>query len=118
MSATGAGRLPEFLCALNTNEACIGEPISVAMRLVLLVFILTSELIQTPWAEIDLDKGGGSIHGHALSAGRVASSRQERPSREPVPAGSGLLCELHRHPGGGTHVLPHQEQTRYLTIQQ
>jgi len=35
------------------------------MRLMLLVFVRTSELIETQWAEIDLEKGSGSFPGGA-----------------------------------------------------
>ena len=35
----------------------MGLPVRVAMRLMLLVFVRTSELIETPWAEIDMENG-------------------------------------------------------------
>ena len=53
-AAIGAEGLPEFLRALYANEACMGVPTRTAMRLMMLVFVRTSELIETPWAEIDL----------------------------------------------------------------
>ncbi|GEM_PF-4492591 len=58
-AAIGPDRLPEFLDALNANEARMGLPVRVAMRLMLLVFVRICELIETPWAEIDLEKGNG-----------------------------------------------------------
>lgn len=43
-AAIGPDGLPEFLRALNANEACMGLPVRVAMRLMLLVFVRTSEM--------------------------------------------------------------------------
>jgi hypothetical protein len=60
-----AGRATGFLRALYANVACMGVPTRVAMRLMLLVLVRTSELIETPWAEIDLEKGRA---GHSLEA--------------------------------------------------
>ncbi len=47
----------EFLRALYANEASMGVPTRIAMRLTLLVFVRTSELVESLWAEIDLEKG-------------------------------------------------------------
>lgn len=33
------------------------QPTRIALRLMLLIFVRTSELIETSWSEIDLDKG-------------------------------------------------------------
>jgi hypothetical protein len=51
-AAIEANQLPEFLRALYSSEACMGLPTRVAVRLMLLVFVRTSELIETPWDEI------------------------------------------------------------------
>jgi integrase len=57
VAAIGTEGLPEFLRALYANEACMGVPTRIAMKLMLLVFVRTSELIETPWVEIDVEKG-------------------------------------------------------------
>jgi site-specific recombinase XerD len=49
--------VPALVRTLYANEACMGLPTRVAMRLMLLVFVRTSELIETPWAEIDMVRG-------------------------------------------------------------
>jgi hypothetical protein len=56
-AAIGVDELPEFLRALYANEACMGVSTRIAMKLMLLVFVRTSELIETPSAEVDVEKG-------------------------------------------------------------
>lgn len=48
--------LPALLKAL-AREACVEPIVRIAMQLMLLVFVRMSELIDTPWSEIDLAKG-------------------------------------------------------------
>jgi integrase len=69
-AAIGPDGLPELLRALNANEACMGLPVRVAMRLMLLVFVRTSELIETPWAEIDLEAGEWVIPWRRMKRGK------------------------------------------------
>jgi integrase len=56
-AAIDTADLPTFLDTLNRNEARMLKPTRIALRLMLLVFVRTSELIVTPWSEIDLDNG-------------------------------------------------------------
>lgn len=44
--------LSDFVRALAYNEACMGPVVRIAMRLMMLVFVRTSELIETPWDEL------------------------------------------------------------------
>jgi integrase len=69
-AAIGSDALPEFLRALYANEARMGVPTRVAMRLMLLVFVWTSELIDTPWSEIDLKKGEWIIPWKRMKRGK------------------------------------------------
>jgi integrase len=106
-AAIGTDGLPGFLRALYANEACMGVPTRVAMRLMLLVFVRTSELIETPWAEIDLEKGGWIIPWRRMKRGkrRINPDKSDHHvclSRQALA----LLRELYRHTGGGTYLFP------------
>jgi len=49
-AAIDADELPAFLASLERNEARMFEPTRIAVRLMLLIFVRTSELIETPWS--------------------------------------------------------------------
>jgi integrase len=106
-AALGPDDLPDFLRVLFANEACMGLPTRVAMRLMMLVFVRTSELIETPWSEVDLKNGEWIIPWHRMKMGR----RKMKPdktdhhvclSRQALA----LLRELHRLTGGSTYLFP------------
>ncbi|MFJ1472449.1 tyrosine-type recombinase/integrase [Massilia orientalis] len=106
-AAISADGLPEFLRALYTNEACMGVPTHISMRLILLVFVRTSELIETPWAEIDLEKGEWIIPWKRMKRGkrRINPDKTDHHvclSRQALA----LLRDLNRHTGGGTYLFP------------
>ncbi|WP_229412481.1 tyrosine-type recombinase/integrase [Massilia sp. Root335] len=106
-AAIGADGLPEFLRALYANEACMGVSTRIAMKLMLLVFVRTSELIETPWAEIDLEKGEWIIPWKRMKRGkrRINPDKTDHHvclSRQAL----GLLRDLHRHTGGGPYLFP------------
>lgn len=48
--------VPEFIRALDRNEARLFPDTRLAMKLLMLTFVRTSELINAPWSEIDLDE--------------------------------------------------------------
>lgn len=48
--------IPEFLQKLNTNEARLFRQTRIAIELMLLTFVRTSELIKATWDEIDLEQ--------------------------------------------------------------
>lgn len=106
-AAIGPDGLPALLRALYANEACMGLPVRVAMRLMLLVFVRTSELIETPWAEIDLDNGEWMIPWRRMKRGkrRINPDRTDHYACLPRQ-GLVLLRELHRLTGGGTWIFP------------
>lgn len=106
-AAIGSDALPEFLRALYANEACMGVPTRVAMRLMLPVFVRTSELIETPWSEIDLEKGEWIIPWRRMKRGkrRINPDKNDHHvclSRQALA----LLRDLYRHTGGGTYLFP------------
>ena len=47
--------IPEFIKRLNINEARLYEQTRLAIKLMLLTFVRTSELIEAKWEEFDLD---------------------------------------------------------------
>jgi integrase len=53
-AAIGTDELPAFLAALRQAEALMFMPTRVLIRLMKLVFVRTSEPVETPWSEIDL----------------------------------------------------------------
>jgi len=69
-AAIGTDELPDFLKALRKAEAGMFLPTRIMMRLMLLVFVRTSELIETPWSEIDLDKETWVIPWDRMKMGR------------------------------------------------
>lgn len=50
-------QLPEFIQTLERNEARLYAHTRRAMKLLMLTFVRTSELIQAKWSEFDLDEG-------------------------------------------------------------
>lgn len=70
-AAIDTDELPAFLETLNRNEARMLKPTRIALRLMLLVFVRTSELIETPWSEIDLDNGVWIIPWQRMKRGKL-----------------------------------------------
>lgn len=48
--------VPEFIRVLDRNDARLFPDTRLAMKLMMLTFVRTSELINAPWSEIDLDE--------------------------------------------------------------
>lgn len=55
-AAIDAGQLPELLKALESNEARLFKPTILALKMMLLTFVRTGELIYANWDEFDLKK--------------------------------------------------------------
>lgn len=108
-AAIDADELPAFLGVLERNEARMFKPTRIALRLMLLVFVRTSELIETPWSEIDLEKGVWIIPWQRMKRGKLTVNPDttnhhvclSRQARE-------LLRELHAITGGGKYLFPNQ----------
>lgn len=99
--------LPALIKALSRNEACMGPIVRIAMRLMMLVFVRTSELIETPWSEIDLEKGEWIIPWQRMKRGKrkVNPDRNDHHvclSRQAL----GLLRELHVFTGEAKLLFP------------
>jgi integrase len=112
-AAIDADELPAFLAALERNEARMFEPTRIAMRLMLLIFVRTSELIETPWSEIDLDKGEWIIPWQRMKRGKLTvnpdtTNHHVCMSRQALA----LLRELHAITGGSKYLFPNQRDPK------
>lgn len=58
--------LPAFLDALKSNDARLYRNTRNALRLIMLTFVRTSELIKAEWEEIDFDKKVWTIPAHRM----------------------------------------------------
>jgi integrase len=108
-AAIDADELPAFLGALEGQEARMFKPTRIALRLMLLVFVRTSELIETPWSEIDLEKREWIIPWRRMKRGRLAvnpdmTNHHVCLSRQACE----LLRELHGLTGHGRYLFPNQ----------
>ncbi len=112
-AAIDADELPAFLGTLDRNEARMFRPTQIALRLMLLIFVRTSELIETPWSEIDLDKGEWIIPWQRMKRGKLTvnpdmTNHHVCLSRQAL----GLLRELHSITGGGKYLFPNQRDPK------
>lgn len=112
-AAIDADDLPTFLGVLERNEARMFQPTRIALRLMLLVFVRTSELIETPWSEIDLEKGEWIIPWQRMKRGKLTvnpdtTNHHVCLSRQALA----LLRELHALTGRSKHLFPNQRDPK------
>ena len=81
-AALGADGLPALVRAMYANEACMSMPTRITMRLMLLVFVRTSELIETP---VERNRSRKRRMDHPLAANEAWQApyqpRQDKPPR-------------------------------------
>lgn len=73
----------------------------------LLLFVRTSELVETPWSEVDIENGEWVIPWRRMKRGkrRINPDKTDHHvclSRQALA----LFRELHSHTGGGTYLFP------------
>jgi integrase len=108
-AAIGADDLPAFLDTLNRNEARMFMPTRIALRLMMLVFVRTSELIETPWSEVDLEKGEWVIPWQRMKRGKLTVNPDKTNHHVCLSTQAlALLRELHTLTGGGKFLFPNQ----------
>lgn len=112
-AAIDAEELPAFLGALERNEARMFQTTRIALRLMLLVFVRTSELIETPWSEIDLESCEWVIPWQRMKRGKLTVNPDKTNhhvclSRQACE----LLRELHAITGGSRHLFPNQRDPK------
>ncbi|MFZ6691843.1 tyrosine-type recombinase/integrase [Undibacterium sp. SXout20W] len=101
--------LPAFLNALKENNARLYLPTRFAIRLMLLIFVRSSELRTTPWSEINLEAGEWVIPWQRMKRGKLTMNPDTTDhhvclSRQALE----LLRELHKFTGGSKYILPNQ----------
>ncbi|WP_395406356.1 tyrosine-type recombinase/integrase [Pseudoduganella sp. UC29_106] len=101
--------LPEFLRVLAKTEGRMFAPTRILMRLMMLIFVRTSELIETPWSEIDLENESWIIDWHRMKMGKKKIKPRKVNHHVFLPAqGWVLLRELHGITGGNRYLFPNQ----------
>lgn len=101
--------LPEFLRTLQKNEARMYPATRILMRLMLLTFVRTAELTETPWSEIDMENEQWVIPWRRMKMGkRKVNPRKVDHHVFLPPQGWVLLRELHQYTGHGLYLFPNQ----------
>lgn len=108
-AAITADELPAFLTALRENDVRMYKPTRIALRLMMLLFLRTSELIETPWSEIDLHAGQWVVPWQRMKRGKLTVNPDKTEhhvclSRQALD----LLRELHALTGGSKYLFPNQ----------
>jgi integrase len=108
-AAIGPDELPTFLKALSENEARMFKATRIAVRLMMLTFVRTSELIETPWSEIDLEAGEWVIPWRRMKMGKRKVKPVKIDHHVCLPSQAlELLRELRAITGGGKYLFPNQ----------
>ena len=108
-AAIAPDELPAFLDAVHKNDARLYAPTCIALRLMLLIFVRSSELRTTPWSEINLDTGDWIIPWQRMKRVKLTVNPDTTDhyvclSRQAVA----LLTELKQHTGRSHYLFPNQ----------
>lgn len=108
-AAITADELPAFLAAMKKNDARLFVPTRIALRLMMLLFVRTSELIMTPWSEIDLEAGQWVIPWQRMKRGKLTVNPDKTDHHVCLSTQAlDLLRELHAMTGGSKFLFPNQ----------
>lgn len=106
-AAITADELPEFLRAFEKIEGRMFVPTKVMFRLMMMTFVRTSELTETPWSEIDLENESWVIDWHRMKMGKKKVNPRKVNHHVFLPTqGWALLRELHAITGGNKYLFP------------
>lgn len=101
--------LPAFLAAIRENNARLYLPTRFAIRLMLLIFVRSSELRTTPWSEINLDTGEWVIPWQRMKRGKLTVNPDTTDHHVCLSRqGLEILRELHKYTGGSKYLFPNQ----------
>jgi integrase len=116
-AAITADELPEFVRAFKKIEGRMFVPTKVMFRLMMLTFVRTSELTETPWIEIDLENESWIIDWRRMKMGKKKVNPRKVNHHVFLPAqGWKLLRELHAITGGNKFLFPnHRNHERPAT---
>jgi len=107
--AIAPDELPAFIEAIRGNNARLYAPTRYALRLMLLIFVRSSELRTTPWCEINFDTGEWIIPWQRMKRGKLTVNPDETDHHVCLSRqGLELLRELHQYTGGSKYVFPNQ----------
>lgn len=108
-AAITSSELPEFVNVLKHNKARLYIPTRIALNLMLLTFIRTSELIETPWEEINLETGEWVIPWQRMKMGKRRINPDMTDHRIDLPTQAiDLLKELKTVTGNNKYLFPNQ----------
>ena len=108
-AAIAPDELPAFLECLRENNARLYLPTRIALRLMLLIFVRSSELRTTPWSEINLDTGEWVIPWQRMKRGKLTVNPDTTDHNVCLSRqGLELLRELHQYTGGSKYLFPNQ----------
>ena len=100
-AAIEVNELPEFLEALERNEARLFMQTRIALRLMMLTFVRTSELIEAEWKEFDLEAARWEIPKERM--------KMKRPHLVPLSKQAiAALTELKELTGGNRYLFINQ----------
>ena len=99
--------LPDFLRAFHKIEGRMYVPTRVMFRLMMLTFVRTSELTETPWSEIDLANESWVIDWRRMKMGKKRVNPRKVNHHVFLPRqGWELLRELQEITGGNEYLFP------------
>ena len=108
-AAITADELPAFLAAMDKNDARLFKPTRIALRLMMLLFLRTSELIETPWSEINLETGEWVIPWQRMKRGKLTVNPDKTNHHVCLSSQAlELLQDLHTLTGGNVYLFPNQ----------
>lgn len=101
--------LKDFLVAFEKIEGRMFPPTRIMFRLMMLTFVRTSELTETPWSEIDLKNESWVIDWRRMKMGKKKVNPRKVNHHVFLPRqGWDLLRELHAVTGGNQYLFPNQ----------
>lgn len=101
--------LPEFLRILEKHEFSMFMQTRIMLRLMMMVFVRTSELTETPWSEIDFENEVWVIKWHRMKMGKRKINPRRVDHHVHLPRqGWKLLHELHTLTGGNEYLFPNR----------
>lgn len=108
-AAITADELPDFIRAFEKIEGRMFVPTRVMFRLMMMTFVRTSELTETPWSEIDLENESWIIDWRRMKMGKKKVNPRKVNHHVFLPSqGWALLRELHAITGNNKYLFPNQ----------
>ena len=105
--------LPAFLKALDQNAIRMYLSTRIAIQLMLMLFLRTSELIGAEWSEIDLENGVWIVPWQRMKMGKRKINPDQTDHRIDLPRQAvALLKEQYQYSGHRQHVFPSQRDPK------